>query len=62
MTTTQSPGAKSGRALRWGGYILTGLFTAFMVFDIAIKLIGLPVVGETLAALGYPSHLGWRSG
>lgn len=62
MTTTQSTGAKSGRAMRWGGYILTGLFAAFMAFDIVIKLIGLPIVAQTLADLGYPPGLGLAIG
>ena len=33
-----------------------------MGFDTAIKLVQLPVVGETLAELGYPSELGLTIG
>ena len=38
----------------WFGRLLTGLFTAFMILDIAIKLSGLPIVEETGAQLGLP--------
>lgn len=50
------------RPLRWVGWALTGLFAAFMVFDVAIKLIRLPVVEETLAQVGYPPGLGFGIG
>lgn len=40
------------------GFALSGLFALFMAFDIAIKLLGLPVVGETLGALGWPPGMG----
>ncbi|HEX4766600.1 MAG TPA: DoxX family protein [Lichenihabitans sp.] len=46
------------RAWTWIGWTLTAIFTLFMVFDIAIKLIRLPVVEETLTGLGYRSGLG----
>ncbi|MDK4738553.1 MULTISPECIES: DoxX family protein [unclassified Rhizobium] len=43
----------SSRVQRVAGMILSGLVIAFLVFDGAIKLIPLPVVTETMAALGY---------
>jgi len=44
------------------GWVLTGLFTAFMLFDVGIKLVRLPIVGETLAGLGYPPEQGFLIG
>lgn len=40
------------------GWALSGVFGAFMTFDVAIKLVQLPVVGETLTGLGWPPELG----
>lgn len=57
IATDPAPTASS-RPMVWIGWALTGLFTLFMTFDIAIKLIDLQVVRDTLAALGYPPHLG----
>jgi hypothetical protein len=45
--------ARAGAAV-WFGRLLSGLFTAFMIFDIGIKLSGLPIVEETGAQLGLP--------
>lgn len=59
MTATTNPApATRTRPMAWAGWGLTALFTLFMTFDIAIKLIDLQVVGDTLAALGYPRNLG----
>lgn len=46
------------KAMTWAGWGLTGLAVLFMTFDIAIKLIDLQVVRDTLAQLGYPPELG----
>jgi hypothetical protein len=46
--------ARAGAAV-WLGRLLTSLFTAFMIFDIAIKLSGLPIVEQTNAQLGLPA-------
>ena len=48
---TESP--SSSRVQRVAGTILSGLIVAFLIFDGVIKLIPLPVVTETMAALGY---------
>lgn len=45
-------------AVLWTGRVLRGLVVAFLVFDGAIKVIGLPVVEQTMAELGYPPGLG----
>lgn len=56
--TTQTPAAANPRAMLWAGRILTALAVLFMAFDIAIKLVDLPVVRDTLVQLGYPPDLG----
>lgn len=57
VVTDPVPAARS-RPMAWAGWTLTGLFALFMTFDIAIKLVDLQVVRDTLATLGYPPHLG----
>lgn len=37
----------------WAGRTLATLFTLFMVFDVTIKLLGLPIVDQTMAQLGW---------
>ena len=44
--------------MTWAGWALTGLATLFMTFDIAIKLVDLQIVRDTLVQLGYPPQLG----
>ena len=46
----------------WVGRALSVLFVLFMIFDAGIKLVRLPVVAETLAALGWPTDLGFPIG
>ena len=50
-----------GRSV-WVGRVLSALAVLFLGVDTAIKLVQLPVVGETLAQLGYPSDLGLTIG
>ncbi|WP_376099269.1 DoxX family protein [Roseomonas sp. CCTCC AB2023176] len=52
------PGAWARRV----GVALTGIFALFMALDVGIKLLGLPVVDETLATLGWPAGAGWWIG
>ena len=41
----------------WAGRGLSGLFVLFMLMDITLKLLNLPVVDETMKALGWgPGH------
>jgi hypothetical protein len=47
----------ASRKSLWGSWILSGLFTAFMLFDVGIKLSGLAIVAETQRALGWPVEL-----
>ena len=44
------------------GRVLSALAVLFLGVDTVIKLVQLPVVGETLAELGYPSELGLTIG
>jgi hypothetical protein len=54
--------AETSRPMRWGGWVLTGLFTAFMLFDAGIKLARLPIVEQTGAQLGLPRGSGFGIG
>lgn len=42
----------------WTGRLLSGLFTIFMLFDVGIKLMQLPIVETSMAELGFPPGLG----
>ena len=42
----------------WIGRVMRGLIVAFLVFDGGIKVLGLPIVEETMTQLGYPPGLG----
>jgi DoxX-like protein len=48
------PVARAGRARLVTGRILTGLVTAFLLFDVTLKLLHPPMVVEGTAKLGYP--------
>ena len=41
---------------------MTGLFVLFMLFDVGIKLIRLPIVEDAMIQLGYPPGLGFPIG
>ena len=46
----------------WTGRVMSGLVIAFLIFDVGIKLIGLPIVAETMAQLGWPASMGFTIG
>lgn len=50
------PQDAAGKA-RWAGRIISTLVVLFLLFDGIIKVIELPIVGETMQQLGYPAHL-----
>lgn len=50
------------RPLTIVGWTLTGIFILFMIFDITIKLIRLPIVGATMQQLGWPPEMGFVIG
>jgi hypothetical protein len=45
------------KAAFWGGWIVSGLLIAFLLFDGGIKLIPLDIVTETSQQLGIPTGL-----
>lgn len=61
MTTAPSA-PRQPRNLTIAGWALSGLFLAFMAFDVTIKLIRLPIVGETMTGLGWPPEMGFIIG
>ena len=54
-TTGTEPSSALGL---WTGRGLSALFVLFMLFDVAIKVLRLPIVEEAMAQLGYPAGLG----
>jgi hypothetical protein len=54
-TTTSKP-------MRWVGWVLTGLFTAFMILDFGMKLARAPIVEQTGAQIGLPKGSGFGIG
>ena len=58
-TRAARPGA---RARTIAGWVLSGLFTAFMLFDAGIKLARLPIVEETGRQIGLPAGSGFPIG
>jgi hypothetical protein len=44
------------------GRVLSALAILFLSFDVAIKLVQLPIVGDTMAQLGYARDLGLTIG
>ncbi|MFZ3006911.1 MAG: DoxX family protein [Phenylobacterium sp.] len=50
MTTTATP-----KPMLWTGRVLSGLFVAFMVMDLTMKLLNLKVVADTMAQMGWPT-------
>jgi hypothetical protein len=50
------------RAMLWAGRVLSGIFVLFMIFDVTIKLIRLPVVAETMIQMGWPPEMGFVIG
>lgn len=54
--------ATTPRPMRIAGWVLTGLFTAFMLMDVGMKLARLPVVEQTGVQLGLPKGSGFGIG
>ena len=52
----------TSRPMRWAGWVLTGLFTAFMLLDIGMKLARAPIVEQTGAQMGLPKGSGFGIG
>src|SRR5262245_40313595 len=56
LSETTSP------AMLWTGRVMTGLVIVFLIFDVGIKLIGLPIVAETMVQIGWPAGMGFTIG
>ena len=52
MTAIVEPG-KQTKVLSWIGWGLTGLVALFLTMDGVMKFLGLPIVAETMAGLGW---------
>jgi len=52
----------NAKAMRWTGWALTGLFVLFMLLDVAIKWLRLPVVDEAMLQLGFAPDVGFWIG
>jgi hypothetical protein len=50
------------RPMRIAGWVLTGLFTAFMLMDCGMKLARLPIVEQTGGQMGLPKGSGFGIG
>jgi hypothetical protein len=50
------------QAMRWTGWALTGLFILFMLFDVAVNWLELPIVDESMLQLGYGRGMGFWIG
>ena len=55
-------GSRISTARMWTGRALSGLVVVFLVFDGVIKVLELPVVGETMQQLGYPPGIAFGLG
>jgi len=60
--TFASPLSRSERVASIAGLALTGVFTAFMVFDATIKIVKMKIVADTLVPLGYDPEVGFPIG
>ena len=62
ITDTAPAAPSSNRTQRITGWVLTGLFSAFMAMDIGMKLLRLPIVEQTGQQLGLPAGSGFAIG
>lgn len=61
-TMTDTTATPTSRPMRWGGWVLTGLFTAFMIFDCGMKLANAPMVEQTGRQMHLPPNSGFGIG
>lgn len=62
MTAIDAAVPAQRKGMTIAGWTLSGLFIAFMIFDVGIKLIGHPEVAKGAAALGLPADSGLALG
>jgi len=53
---------ETSRAMRIAGWVLTGLFAAFMLMDVGMKLARAPIVEQTGRQMGLPAGSGFGIG
>ncbi|MDB5418935.1 MAG: hypothetical protein JWP50_2354 [Phenylobacterium sp.] len=61
-TTTDTANWTRAPAGVWLGRVLSGLFAAFMIMDLGMKLMRLPIVEETGRQIGLPAGSGFAIG
>jgi hypothetical protein len=61
-TTLHTALPRTERLAHLTGLAMTGLFTAFMVFDTLIKVVKMKIVADTLVPLGYDPEVGFPIG
>ena len=61
VDSASSVGPAEPATVLWAGRVMSGLFVLFMLFDVGIKLMRLPIVDDAMIQLGYPAGLGFRS-
>ena len=49
---------ENSKAMLWTGRTMSGLVILFMVFDVSLKYLDLPIVEQTGMTLGLPAHSG----
>lgn len=62
MTAVSTDTPTSSRAMTIAGWTLSGLFIAFMIFDVTLKLIGHPEVAKAEGQLRLPTGSGFGIG
>lgn len=53
---------RASKPMTWAGWTFTGMFTAFMVLDVGMKLMRHPMVEKTIAELHLPAGSGFGIG
>ena len=53
---------ETSKTMRIAGWVLTGLFTAFMLMDVGMKLARAPIVEQTGKQMGLPAGSGFGIG
>jgi|SRR5579883_1323986 len=57
-----TPKPMTPKPMLWTGRALSGLFILFMLFDVSIKWLRLPIVDQSMLELGYPAGIGFWIG
>ena len=57
-----TPNPMTPKPMLWTGRVLSGLFILFMLFDVGIKWLQLPIVDQSMLEHGYPAGIGFWIG